>query len=173
MAIRCVLMDVDGVLTDGVITYTSDGKELKNFHVADGMGLTVLRTQGIKTGIITGRTSSIVERRANELHMDVVQMGVRNKSEALLTICKTFHWQVAEVAYIGDDLNDLGALQLAGLAIAPANACVEVRNVADFVTTRCGGSGAVREAAEYIIKQNGSWQDVVALYERELYEMGQ
>ena len=173
MNIQWIVLDVDGVLSDGSLVYTSTGEELKSFSVKDGLGLTAARKSGIKLAIITARVSPMVERRAKELHFDALLMGHANKTEALRALCAEYHIDLKTIAYMGDDLNDLGALQLVGLPMAPNNAVPEVKQLAKFISTVNGGQGAVREAVEYILKNQGLWETVVADYAREIHAHGQ
>lgn len=173
MNIQWIVIDVDGVLSDGSLVYTSTGEELKSFSVKDGLGLTAARKSGIKLGIITARISPMVERRAKELHFDALLMGHANKTEALRALCAEYQIDLKTIAYMGDDLNDLGALQLVGLPMAPNNAVPEVKQLAKFISTVNGGQGAVREAVEYILKNQGLWETVVADYAREIHAHGQ
>ena len=173
MNIQWIILDVDGVLSDGTLIYTSSGEELKSFSVKDGLGLTAARKVGLKLAIITARISPMVERRAKELHFDALLMGHANKTEALSTLCKEHQINLEEIAYMGDDLNDLGALQIVGLPMAPNNAVPEVKELAKFISTVNGGHGAVREAVEYILKNQGLWETVVADYAREAHAHGQ
>lgn len=173
MNIQWIVLDVDGVLSDGSLVYTSTGEELKSFSVKDGLGLTAARKSGIKLGIITARVSPMVERRAKELHFDALLMGHANKTEALRSLCAEHQIDLKTIAYMGDDLNDLGALQLVGLPMAPNNAVPEVKQLAKFISTVNGGQGAVREAVEYILKNQGLWETVVADYAREAHAHGQ
>ena len=173
MKIQCLLLDVDGVLTDGKLIYTSSGEEMKAFNAQDGLGLALARRSGLRLGIITGRTSPMVERRARELNFDFLRMGSSNKSEAIRELMKETGIDASAIAYMGDDLNDLGAFAMVGLAIAPANAVTDVKNRADYITQASGGCGAVREAVEYILKREGVWNRLVEDYEREIYAYGQ
>ena len=173
MNIQWIVLDVDGVLSDGSLVYTSTGEELKSFSVKDGLGLTAARKSGIKLGIITARVSPMVERRAKELHFDALLMGHANKTEAFRSLCAEHQIDLKTIAYMGDDLNDLGALQLVGLPMAPNNAVPEVKQLAKFISTVNGGQGAVREAVEYILKNQGLWETVVADYVREAHAHGQ
>ena len=173
MNIQWIVLDVDGVLSDGSLVYTSTGEELKSFSVKDGLGLTAARKSGIKLGIITARISPMVERRAKELHFDALLMGHANKTEALRALCAEYQIDLKTIAYMGDDLNDLGALQLVGLPMAPNNAVPEVKQLAKFISTVNGGQGAVREAVEYILKNQGLWETVIADYAREAHAHGQ
>ena len=173
MNIQWIVLDVDGVLSDGSLVYTSTGEELKSFSVKDGLGLTAARKSGIKLAIITARISPMVECRAKELHFDALLMGHANKTEALRALCAEYQIDLKTIAYMGDDLNDLGALQLVGLPMAPNNAVPEVKQLAKFISTVNGGQGAVREAVEYILKNQGLWETVVADYAREAHAHGQ
>ncbi|MCL6482150.1 MAG: HAD hydrolase family protein [Firmicutes bacterium] len=163
--IRLLLMDVDGVLTDGRIYLQSlpDGSavEMKAFHAFDGAGLKLARAAGIRTGLITGRDSAATERRAREVGMDFVLQKQAEKLPAYERIVRAAGVHEEEVAYIGDDLPDLPVLARAGLAVAVANAAPEVKRAAHYVTQRAGGAGAVREVVELILKAQGKWQAAV------------
>lgn len=149
--VKLLLLDVDGVLTDGRITYSSSQQELKSFHIHDGLGIKLLQRSGIQVGIITGRTSLMVEQRAAELGISLLVQGREDKAVAMNGIRERLGLDSREVAYMGDDLPDLAAIRQAGLGIAPANAVAIVRQHADLVTVSQGGSGAVREACEFIL----------------------
>lgn len=173
MGIRCLVLDVDGVLTKGEITYTSSGEELKTFHAKDGMGLAIAHAMGLQTAIITGRTSPIVERRAKELKISHVQMGSHNKSAGLQVVLDTLQVEPQEVAYMGDDLNDLGVMSRVGLAMTPQDGVPEIKDIAHYICQANGGEGAVREAVEYILKREGLWEETVRKYREESYQAGQ
>ena len=173
MGIRCLVLDVDGVLTKGDITYTSSGEELKTFHAKDGMGLAIAHSMGLKTAIITGRTSPIVERRAKELNISHIQMGSHNKSVGLQVVLDTLQLEAHEVAYMGDDLNDLGVMSRVGLAMTPQAGVAEIKDIAHYICQANGGEGAVREAVEYILKREGLWEEAVRKYREETYQAGQ
>lgn len=173
MGIRCLVLDVDGVLTKGEITYTSSGEELKTFHAKDGMGLAIAHAMGLQTAIITGRTSSIVERRAKELKISHVQMGSHNKSAGLQVVLDTLQVEPQEVAYMGDDLNDLGVMSRVGLAMTPQDGVPEIKDIAHYICQANGGEGAVREAVEYILKREGLWEEALRKYREESYQAGQ
>jgi len=163
--IKLFLTDVDGVLTDGSILLGSDGGEYKRFHVRDGAAIAILQKLGIRTGVLSGRTSEVTPRRAKELGMEfVVQCSAMHKAEALEDLCADADIDPAEVAYIGDDLADLPVLRRVGYPMAVADAAAEVRDVARYVTRRPGGRGAVREAIEHLLKQMGRWDDVLDAY---------
>jgi YrbI family 3-deoxy-D-manno-octulosonate 8-phosphate phosphatase len=148
-------MDVDGVLTDAGIYYGDSELEIKRFNAQDGMGVTLLLRAGIVPFIITARTSSAVARRARELGIEEVHQGVTDKLSRLKEVVARQGVELAEVAFIGDDLSDLAVLKQVGLPIAVANAVDEVRCTAKFMASCNGGDGAVREACEYVIKLNG------------------
>ena len=158
MNIKWIILDVDGVLTDGKLIYTSSGEEIKAFSARDGLGLAAAHKAGISLGIITARTSP---------------MGHANKTEALRSLCESHHIELAHIAYMGDDLNDLGALSLVGLPMAPQDAAAEVKELAQFVSNHNGGSGAVRDAVEYILKAQNMWDSVVKDYAMEAHNHGQ
>lgn len=153
--IKMVAFDVDGVLTDGTIVYTSNGEEIKTFNVKDGQGMNMLRTNGIITAIITARTSPIVERRAADLGIAHVYQGVKKKIVALDEILKERDLDYSEVAYVGDDLPDICILEKVGLPCSPADAVDEVKNLAVFVSIKNGGFGAVREITDFILRSQG------------------
>jgi 3-deoxy-D-manno-octulosonate 8-phosphate phosphatase (KDO 8-P phosphatase) len=161
--IRVLLMDVDGVLTDGRIWLLSrrDGtaSEIKGFSAYDGAGLKLARAAGLRTGLITGRESSAVAQRARECEIEFVYQGRATKLGAYEEILRATGANDREVAYVGDDLPDLPLLQRAGFAVAVANAAPEVKRAAHYVTSRAGGEGAVREVIELIVKAQGKWID--------------
>jgi 3-deoxy-D-manno-octulosonate 8-phosphate phosphatase (KDO 8-P phosphatase) len=161
--IRVLLMDVDGVLTDGRIWLLSrrDGtaSEIKGFSAYDGAGLKLARAAGLRTGLITGRESSAVSQRARECEIEFVYQGRATKLGSYEEILRATGASDQEVAYVGDDLPDLPLLQRAGLAVAVANAAPEVKRAAHFVTSRAGGEGAVREVIELIVKAQGKWAE--------------
>lgn len=146
--IRLVVLDVDGVLTNGQLTFDSNGTEYKTFNVQDGYGLRKLQQADVTIGIITGRDSSIVAARARELDIQHVVQGANNKAEALSKLLSELNLTAEQTLYMGDDEPDLPAMQMSGVSVAVANAVEVVREHADWVTTRCGGEGAVREVCD-------------------------
>lgn len=160
-AIKLLAMDVDGVLTDGRIVYGEKGQELKAFNVKDGLGLSQASQAGIITAIITGRSSEAVRRRAEELHINYCLQGVNDKRRALHGIMEELRLTPKEVAYIGDDINDLAAFDLVGYPIAVSDAVEELKGAAAYICKRPGGDGAVREVAEMILKAQNRWEDIV------------
>lgn len=147
--IKIFLTDSDGCLTDGGMYYSEKGDELKKFNAKDGMGFRLLREKGIKIGIITGEDVEIVRRRAAKLKMDEVHCGIQNKLEVVEAICKKYGCTLENVAYVGDDINDVQVLEAVGLACSIADAVPAAKEVADYVTQRCGGAGAIREIVDY------------------------
>lgn len=162
--IKLLLLDVDGVLTNGEIIIGQEGELCKAFNAMDGMGISLAQRCGIQVGIITGRESSIVQQRARELGINILHMGVKNKFMILQEILAQGNYDAEEIAFMGDDLNDLLIMKNVGLAIAPANAAVEVRERAHYICRRSGGQGAVREVAEYILKNQGLWLQIINEY---------
>ena len=151
-SIKLLAMDVDGVLTDGGMYYSEHGDELKKFNTRDGKGIELLRNAGIKTAFITSEKTQIVERRAAKLRIDELYQGVEDKLSALQQIMSKYGLNYDEVAYIGDDINDLQVLQTVGLAITVADGLPENQNIAHYVTKAKGGEGAVREIATLILE---------------------
>lgn len=151
--IKILLTDVDGVLTDNGVYYSGNGEAMKRFSIRDGMGVERLRTlAGIETGIITGETSPSVVRRAEKLHIGELHLGVRNKLEKVEEILKRLQLRWEEIAYIGDDVNDLEVMEKAGLAACPADAMPQVSAVVHYHCGNKGGYGAFREFAEWLIE---------------------
>jgi 3-deoxy-D-manno-octulosonate 8-phosphate phosphatase (KDO 8-P phosphatase) len=161
-AIDWLVLDVDGVLTDGGIVYGSGGLELKQFHVRDGAGLKFWHLAGKHSALITGRDSPVVTVRAAELGIMRVCQGAADKLSALRRLLAETATRPEAVCYVGDDLPDLPPLRHCGLAVATADACPEVRLVAHYVTRNAGGRGAVRETIELILHSQGAWQRLVS-----------
>lgn len=164
LPIRFLIVDIDGVMTDGKITYTSDGSEVKSFDVKDGSGLMYWTRAGHRTGIITGRSSAMVERRAEELDIGFLSMDAKEKLPAFELMLERAGVLPEEVAMIGDDLPDLPLLRRVGFGVAVADAVDEVKEAACFITKRKGGNGAVREVVEYILKRQGKWDGIMSRY---------
>jgi 3-deoxy-D-manno-octulosonate 8-phosphate phosphatase (KDO 8-P phosphatase) len=165
-AIKLLLLDVDGVLTDGGIFFDDRGVEMKRFDVRDGHGITLIRAAGIEVGFITGRSSRIVRRRARELGVNLLYQNVRQKAAAYRNIKRDTGFVDAEIAYAGDDLMDAPVMRDAGLAIAVADSCSEVKTLAHYVTGSTGGHGAVREICELLLRARDLWNGVVEGYVR-------
>lgn len=160
--IKLIVLDVDGTLTDGKIIYSNNGDELKSFDVSDGLAIaTWTKKLGLKAAIITGRTSQVVERRAKDLKIEHLYQGTHKKAEILENILKEEGITWAEVAAIGDDLNDYKMLKKAGLSFTPANGSKYLDNIINVRCKNVGGSGAVREMIEYIIKEDGTEEEFI------------
>ena len=162
--VKLIIFDVDGVLTDGNIHLSERGEVFKSFSVQDGLGIGMARKAGMKTAIITGRKSKIVEFRANELKIDELYQGKQNKLDAFAAIQKRFQVKAEEIAYIGDDFLDLPILARVGFAAAVGNAVTEVKERAHFISDRKGGDGAVRQIMEFLLKAQGRWEEMVNSY---------
>jgi 3-deoxy-D-manno-octulosonate 8-phosphate phosphatase (KDO 8-P phosphatase) len=165
--IRLLVLDVDGVLTDGRMVLTERGDELKSFHTHDGMGVNIARRCGIKVVLVTGEKSTIGQARGTKLGVEEVVLGARRKGEVLDELMTKYGMRPEDVAYMGDDLIDIPALERVGLALAPANAVAEVRALAHVVTKAAGGAGAVREAVEIILGAQERWREAVRAFVRE------
>ena len=159
--IKLLLLDVDGVLTDGKLYYGNSGEELKAFNIQDGLGIKLLQQGGIQVGIITGRVSTLLQRRADELGINPVIQGREDKLIALRELLKSQNLDLHQIAFMGDDLPDLSAIHSVGLGITVANASSTLAAKADWQTLRSGGDGAVREAAEMILKAQGKFDTLV------------
>lgn len=159
--IRLLLLDVDGVLTDGSIVYNDDASETKVFNVRDGLGIRLLLRSGISVGVVTGRRSTALRERCRNLGIDLVFDDVGDKAGRLEEIARQSGIGPGEMAFVGDDLPDLGIMRRVGLAIAVADAHAVVRENAALVTTARGGTGAVREVCEAILKAHGVWDKIL------------
>lgn len=163
-SVRLLLLDVDGVLSDGRIVYDAHGTEIKTFDVKDGHGIKMLQRAGIEVGIISGRSSRVVNVRAKELGIEILYQGISDKALPYAEIVKQLGLRDEEVAYIGDDIVDLPILHRVGFAVATADAVDDIRPYVHYVTNRCGGRGAVREVCDLILKARGEWQSLMADY---------
>lgn len=159
--IRLLLLDVDGVLTDGRIIIDDRGVETKHFHVRDGQGISLLKCSGIEVGFITGRSSRVVRHRANDLRVALLFQGVQDKLRVYERIKKKRRLTDAQIAYVGDDIVDLPVLRRVGLAVMVGDGSAELKPFADYVTVARGGMGAVREVAELILKVQNKWTDLL------------
>jgi 3-deoxy-D-manno-octulosonate 8-phosphate phosphatase (KDO 8-P phosphatase) len=162
--IELLVLDVDGVLTDGTVVVNADGTDSKFFNSLDGHGIRLWRRAGLKVAFISGRASKAVSHRARELEVDYVFQDCHEKLPMLENLLKLVDLSPAQVACVGDDLTDLPMLRCAGFAAAVANAVDEVKQSVDYVTTRRGGHGAVREVIEYILKSTGKWPQLMHRY---------
>lgn len=158
--IKMIIMDVDGTLTDGSILVLPDGEELKSYNVRDGAGILLAHLAGLKTGIITGKTSKPLEKRAERLKIFVLYQGILHKKKVLSEILDTHKLESDEIAYIGDDFGDLEVLKSVGLAGAVGDAHPEVKKHSHFVSNHPGGKGAVREFIEFILEAQDKWAEI-------------
>ena len=163
-AVKLVILDVDGVMTDGSIRLDDNAVETKRFHVRDGTGIKIWMRLGYQVAIITGREGNVVPLRARELGIAHVVQGSRDKAASLDEILRKLSLTAAQAAVLADDLPDLPMMRRAGYAMAVADAVEEVKAAAAFVTTRPGGHGAVREAVEHLLKARGRWQEAATLF---------
>ncbi|MGE3809816.1 MAG: KdsC family phosphatase [Gemmataceae bacterium] len=159
--IELLVLDVDGVLTDGGIVYSDAGHEIKQFHVRDGSGLKLWHWLGKQAAILSGRSSRVVDVRAAELDVATVVQGARDKLPAFRKIVKDCGLEPAQVCFVGDDVPDLPALRNCGLAVAVADACADVQAAAHYITHAPGGRGAVREVIEWLLRAQGLWSRVL------------
>lgn len=162
--VRLLALDVDGVLTDGGLHYLPGGQEAKVFHVRDGLAIRLAQAAGIVVAVLTVRRSEMVERRARELGVEEIHVGIAGKWSALAEILERRGIEPGEACYVGDDLVDLPVMERVGWSVAVADAAPEVLARADWRTRALGGHGAVREAVETILKARGEWEDVVGRY---------
>ena len=165
--IRLLVMDVDGVLTDGRMVLSDRGDELKMFHTHDGIGLALAHRAGLKTALVTGETSPIAKTRGEKLGVGTVVLGARRKGDVVDALLAESGMSPDALAYIGDDLLDLPALQRAGLAVTVADAVADVKAVAHVVTKAAGGHGAVRECVELLLRAQGVWDTVYRAFVEE------
>lgn len=162
--IKLLALDVDGVLTDGRLYFLEDGSEIKAFDTQDGHGIKMLQSAGVEVAIITGRTTNLVARRAQNLGIKHLYQGREDKVEALKDLLGLLRLTADQVAYMGDDLPDLSAITFAGLGLAPANAHAFVKTNANLVTQTEGGRGAVREVCDFILSAQGALEGIHARY---------
>lgn len=163
-AVRLLLLDVDGVLTDGSIVIDSHGVEISRFDVRDGHGVKLLQHAGIRVGLLTSRASRAVAVRAAQLSIDIIQEGVADKAAGYARIKTETGFVDREIAYVADDMVDLPVLRRVGVAVAVRDAWDGVKQVADYVTRHAGGHGAVREVAELLLRTQGRWDEMVSRY---------
>jgi 3-deoxy-D-manno-octulosonate 8-phosphate phosphatase (KDO 8-P phosphatase) len=162
--ITLLALDVDGVLTDGTLVINADGSETKFFNTLDGHGIKMWQRAGLKVALISGRASPPTERRAEQLKIEYVFQNCHYKLPVVEQLLDQIGLLPENMAFIGDDLTDMPVMRYVGFAVAVANAVDEVKECADYVTTRPGGSGAVREVIEYILKNSGRWQELMKRY---------
>ncbi len=171
--IKLIALDVDGVLTDGKLHIGSDGVELKSFHVKDGMGISLAHYHGIKIALITVRKSEAVNIRSKELNVDFLYEGITDKVKALKEIITSLQISYNEVFYMGDDINDLPVIQQVGFSASPKDAVELVKNAVDYVSDYSGGDGAVRDAIEFVLRQQIDYENFVDHYLNEKIETTQ
>jgi len=159
--ITFIILDVDGTMTDGGIYIDSNGVETKKFNIKDGLGIVLAQSVGIEFMILTGRSSACVERRANELHIKYIAQGIQNKAEYLKDFTNVHGLSPEQLAYIGDDLNDLPAMHYVGVSACPTDAAEEVKAYCDFVLPQKGGEGVVREFVEILLKEKNLWETTI------------
>lgn len=162
--IKLLLLDVDGVLTDGSIAYTDEGREVKTFSVKDGFGMNMLRKTGVEIGLITARSSEALTRRVKDLQLKYVYQGVREKVTIYEQVRKDLNLQANEIAYMGDDWLDLALLSRVGFSATVVDGAPEVKKIVDYVTRSPGGRGAVREVCELIIDAKGEYETLLNHY---------
>jgi len=163
-SIKLLLLDVDGVLTDGKLYFGNNGEELKAFNIYDGLGIKLLQRSGVQVGIVTGRQSQLVARRAADLGIQIVVQGREDKLLAIHELQKQHKMDLSEIAYMGDDLPDLTAIRNVGLGMTVANASSVIKKQAKWISTCSGGNGAVREACELIMAAQGSLEKILHQY---------
>ena len=162
--ITLLALDVDGVLTDGTLIINANGSESKFFNVLDGHGLRMWQRAGLKVALVSGRASEPTKRRAEQLEIEYVFQDCHYKLPVVEQLLEQLNLSPANMAFIGDDLTDMPVIRYAGFGVAVANAVDEVKQCADYVTARPGGSGAVREVIEYILRNSGGWQELMKRY---------
>lgn len=165
-AIKLLVLDVDGVMTDGRIVFADSGEELKGFDVKDGHGIKMLMRSGVGIALLTGRDSRVVLHRAKDLGIDMVYQGAKEKLPVFEQILKEKGFECKEVCYVGDDIVDKPVLKRVGLSISVADAHEELKGTVDYVTSMPGGRGAVREVCELILKAQGNWEDATSRYRK-------
>lgn len=163
--IRLLVLDVDGVMTDGKIIMNDMGREIKNFDVKDGHGIKILMKCGIDVILLTGRRSAVVEHRAQDIGIEEVYQGIFNKLEKFEEILQNKSFNYENIAFVGDDIVDIPLLKRVGFSVAVADATEDVKKCVDYITKKAGGDGAVREVCELILQAQGKWIDVAGRYE--------
>ena len=163
--IKLLILDVDGVMTDGRIIMDNEGRETKNFDVRDGHGIKILQRYGIKVAILTGRKSKVVEYRAKDLEINDVYQGAFNKKDVFKKILEQHKLSASAVAFLGDDIVDIPVLKSVGFSAAVVDAIDVVKKSVDYITWQKGGQGAVREICEMILQAQGKWPEIAAKYE--------
>lgn len=155
--LKLFIFDIDGVLTDGKLYYSPEGEEMKVFNVKDGVGIWILKEKGFKVVFLTGRKGDALKKRAQDLKVDLLKENVREKEKVMEEIMKKFNCKKEETFFMTDDIVDLKACRMAGFVATPQDGAEEVKKIADFITIKKGGEGAVREIIEIILKEKGLW----------------
>jgi len=161
-SVKLVALDVDGVLADGRLFLGEDGREFKSFDVKDGFGIRALLLSGIYVAVISGRESEVVKRRCEKLGIKEVHQGILKKAEVLGKLLGEHGIEVGEACFMGDDANDLSVLKMVGLSACPSDAMADVQEACDYIASRKGGRGAIRELAELLLKAQGKWDNIIA-----------
>lgn len=161
MKYKLVLTDIDGVWTDGGMYYTESGDELKKFNTSDSAGVLFLKSIGVHVGIVTGENSAMVKRRAEKLNISIVELGIKNKLKKVKEICETLQVSMEEVAYIGDDINDMEVLRNVGLSACPSDAPSYIKKEVHWVMEKKGGEGVFREFAEKILSESNQLEAII------------
>jgi 3-deoxy-D-manno-octulosonate 8-phosphate phosphatase (KDO 8-P phosphatase) len=170
-SIELVIFDCDGVLTDGRIIYSGEVLEAKNFSAHDGMGFALLHKAGLTSAVITGRTSKVLTRRCEDLHIQYVLQGIKNKLEAAQKLLAELDLQWHQVVYMGDDWNDIPVMQKAAFSVCPADAIPEIIQLADFTTDHFGGDGAARDCIDHILRSKGLYEKAVSMFLKDITEI--
>jgi len=160
-AIKLLILDVDGVLTDGTLTLTATGEPVKNFHVQDGFAIKLWQRAGGKVALLSGRDSNIVSARVAGLGIDIILQGANDKAVAYETIKQQAHFDDPAIAYVGDDIPDLPPMRRCAFAVAVRNAVPTVKQAAHYITRRPGGQGAVAEIVEFILRKQSRWKGIL------------
>ena len=168
MNLKFIILDVDGTMTDGGIYYDSSGNELKKFNTKDGSGIKCAQAAGLRIVVLTGRECAATARRLTELGINDIYQGVNDKVEWLKNWMNNNSIDSSMVAYIGDDINDIGPMRLCGYVGCPADAAIEVKEMADYVSDISGGYGAVRDVIEHILREHNEWDEII----RNIYGVG-
>lgn len=159
--IKLIVMDVDGTLTDGGLYYSNDGMETKKFCVRDGIGILLVQAVGKKCMILTGKESDLVRKRASDLHIEYVFQGIKDKGQCIMDFIDKEQIKKEEILYIGDDLNDLGAMKIVGKTGCPSDAAEEVKQISEFIAMHKGGDGAVRDILFALLKSEGIYEKAI------------
>lgn len=167
---KLIAFDIDGTLTDGSIYYSENGEEIKKFNAKDGMGIALCVKAGIIVVFISGRYSNSIMRRAEELGVKEVHMGIKNKKDCLEKILKKFNINHEEAVFVGDDIYDIPAMKMVGLSCALSDSESIVKKFAKFISNKGGGNGGVRDVCEFVLKSNGNWEEIVEGTIKELEE---